>query len=213
MFTHRAVVSAVAVLLAVGPAGAADVGPNLGRPMSAEDLSPWAINVFPSGKGLPAGSGTAAKGADVFAAHCAACHGDKGQGGLAPALITDLKRKGIDEGTVTIANYWPYATTVFDYVRRAMPWQSPRSLTDEEVYSLTAFILAKNGLIPEDKVVDAQSLPKVRMPNVDGFIVRFPQLTPPNARPLGHDTELQSTAEGRISAQSRLPETCTTPGH
>ena len=179
MFTLRAVVSAVALLMVVGPVAAADVGSNLGRPISAEDLSPWAINAFPSGKGLPAGSGTAAKGADVFAIHCAACHGDKGQGGLAPALITDVKRKGIDEGTVTIANYWPYATTIFDYVRRAMPWQSPRSLTDEEVYSLTAFILAENHLIPEDEVVDAQSLPKVRMPNVDGFIVRFPKLTPP----------------------------------
>ena len=150
-----------------------------GQPVTQSDLKAWNISVFPSGAGLPEGSGTAKQGAEIFASKCAACHGDKGQGGLGPALITDIKRQGIDEGTTSIANYWPYSTTLFDYVRRAMPWQSPRSLGDEEVYALVAFILAQNKLISEDEVVDARSLPRVRMPNRDGFIVRDSKLTPP----------------------------------
>ncbi len=165
-------------------AGAADhqfVG--RGQPVTESDFKAWDISVFPSGAGLPTGSGTAQQGAGIFASKCAACHGDKGQGGLGPALITDIQRHGVDEGTTSIANYWPYSTTLFDYVRRAMPWQSPRSLGDEEVYALVAFILAQNKLIPDDEVVDARSLPRVRMPNRDGFIIHDPKLTPPFAAP------------------------------
>ena len=161
-----------------GPTSGHPTGPNLGRPISAADLAPWDITVFPSGRGLPAGSGTAAKGAPVFATYCAACHGDKGQGGLGPVVVSDRKREGIDEGTTTIANFWPYATTLFDYIRRAMPWQSPRTMTDDQAYALTAFILASNKLIDPDFVIDAKSLPTVRMPNRNGFLDRFPKLVP-----------------------------------
>lgn len=161
------------------PVIAADNPPHLGTPATQEEISGWDITVFPSGKGLPEGSGTAAQGSQIFGAKCVACHGDKGQGGIGPTLISDRKRQGIDEGGETIANYWPFPTSVFDYIRRAMPWQAPKSLTNDEAYALTAFILEQNKLIPPGSVVDARSLPMVKMPNRNGFILRFPKMTPP----------------------------------
>jgi S-disulfanyl-L-cysteine oxidoreductase SoxD len=176
MSTRRFFVLGVAVLVA-GSAVAAQTT-NLGKDISAQDLAPWDIDIEPNGAGLPSGSGTAAQGATVYASKCVACHGLKGEGGLAPILIGNHPIKGIDETSLVLAGYWPYSTTLFDYIRRAMPWQSPVSLTNDEVYALAAFILAENGLIPKDEVIDASSLTKVRMPNRNGFIVRFPKLTP-----------------------------------
>jgi S-disulfanyl-L-cysteine oxidoreductase SoxD len=160
--------------------------PNLGKPITPADLAEWDIDVEPSGAGLPPGSGTAEQGGAIFADNCALCHGDGGKGGVflgkgapaAPALVEDKKINGIDESTTTIANYWPYATTLFDYIRRAMPWTQPRSLSDTDVYALTAYILAQNKLIDAKLTVDAQTLPKVQMPKRDGFIPRFPERVP-----------------------------------
>jgi S-disulfanyl-L-cysteine oxidoreductase SoxD len=149
-------------------------GPNLGTPVAPSDIAPWELDVYPDGTGLPTGGGTSAQGAAIFATKCALCHGEGGKGGIAPALVTSGSVKGIDESTVTIANFWPYATTLFDYIRRAMPWQKPRSLSDDEVYALSAYVLAQNKLIPESQPMNAQTLPKVRMPNRNGFIARFP---------------------------------------
>jgi S-disulfanyl-L-cysteine oxidoreductase SoxD len=162
--------------------------PNLGKPIRAADIAQWDIDIEPDGAGLPAGSGTSDLGASIFADQCAACHGDGGKGATtttsgapaAPPVVSDVKRNGIDDTTLTIANYWPYATTLFDYIRRAMPWTSPRSLTDDQVYALTAYILAQNKLIDGKQVIDAQTLPQVRMPNRDGFIPRFPERMPGN---------------------------------
>jgi mono/diheme cytochrome c family protein len=162
--------------------------PNLGKPIAPSDFAEWDIDIEPDGAGLPAGSGTAAQGAPIFAENCSGCHGDGGKGATttqsgapaAPALVADQKINGIDESTVTIANFWPYATTVFDYIRRAMPWTSPRSLTDDQVYALTAYILAENKLIDPKLVLNAQTLPKVQMPNRNGFLPRFPERMPVN---------------------------------
>jgi S-disulfanyl-L-cysteine oxidoreductase SoxD len=168
----------------IGAVSAEDL--KLGKPISAADIAPWDIDIEPSGAGLPAGSGTSDQGAPVFADQCAACHGDGGKGAAtttsgapaAPPVVSDVKRNGIDDTTLTIANYWPYATTLFDYIRRAMPWTSPRSLSDNDVYALTAYILAENKLIDAKQVINAQTLPKVQMPNRNGFIPRFPERTP-----------------------------------
>ena len=149
-------------------------GPNLGQSLTAADLAAWNINVMPDGTGLPPGSGTSAKGAPIYAQKCAHCHGEQGKGGVNAAVVGGAPVKSMD-ATKTIANFWPYATTLFDFIRRAMPFQQPRSLTDDEVYALTAYILALNKLIGEQDVMDAQTLPKVRMPNRDGFIPRFPE--------------------------------------
>ena len=148
--------------------------PNLGQPITPKDLAPWDITVMPDGTGLPPGSGTAAQGAPVFQAKCAACHGENGKGGEATAVIAGPPRATLDGGK-TIANFWPYATTIFDFVRRAMPANAPKSLTDQEVYALTAYLLYLNKLIGENDVIDAQTLPRVQMPNRDNFIIRFPE--------------------------------------
>ena len=165
----------LALVLVAGTASAE--GPNLGKPITPAELAAWNISVQPDGANLPPGSGTMAQGAPIYAQKCAMCHGENGKGGVNAALVGAPPIRSI-EGPRLIANFWPYSTTVFDFIRRAMPWQQPRSLTDDEVYALTAYILALNKLIGEKDVMNAQTLPKVRMPNRDGFIPRFPQLTP-----------------------------------
>ena len=186
MRTHNAILVSLSRTLALAIGGAHGESPNLGKPITPTDLAEWDIDIEPSGAGLPPGSGTAEQGAAIFADSCALCHGDGGKGGAflgkgapaAPALVEDKKINGIDESTTTIANYWPYATTLFDYIRRAMPWTQPRSLSDTDVYALTAYILAQNKLIDAKLTVDAETLPKVQMPNRDGFIPRFPERVP-----------------------------------
>jgi S-disulfanyl-L-cysteine oxidoreductase SoxD len=147
--------------------------PNLGKPITPAELAPWDITILPDGANLPPGGGRAVDGAKVYAEKCAACHGDKGEGGIAGRLIGGPPKATLDGGK-TIANFWPAATTLFDFIRRAMPYTAPKSLTDAEVYALTAFLLSANKLIGENEVIDAKTLPQVKMPNRDNFIVRFP---------------------------------------
>jgi S-disulfanyl-L-cysteine oxidoreductase SoxD len=148
-------------------------GPDLGRPITPAEIAAWDISVSPDGDGLPPGSGTAAQGAVVYAQKCAACHGENAKGGVNAALVGGGPIERIDSAR-TIRNFWPYSTTVFDYIRRAMPWTQPRTLSNDEVYALTAYILSENKLIAADAVMNATTLPRVKMPNRDGFIVRFP---------------------------------------
>jgi len=186
MRMHRILLLCALWSAGFGVSAALAQGVNLGNPISQADLAPWDIDVEPSGAGLPPGSGTSDQGASIFADNCSACHGDGGKGATtttsgapaAPPVVSDVKRNGIDDTTLTIANYWPYATTLFDYIRRSMPWTSPKSLTDDQVYALTAYILAQNKLIDGKETINAQTLPKVQMPNRDGFILRFPERTP-----------------------------------
>ena len=151
---------------------------NLGTPISEAEIAPWDISILPDGTGLPPGSGMPSEGARIFAAKCSVCHGENGKGGLAAAIAGGGPLTAGIETTKTIANFWPYATTLFDFTRRAMPWPRPRSLTNDEVYALTAYMLSLNKIVGEDAVMNAQTLPKVRMPNRDGFIVRFPERMP-----------------------------------
>jgi cytochrome c len=152
--------------------------PNLGKPIDEAAIAAWDISILPDGTGLPKGSGTPAQGATIFAEKCSACHGDKGKGGGIAAAVVDDRQlapfAGISAAQKTIKNFWPYSTTVFDFIRRAMPFNEPRSLKDDEVYALTAYILSENKLIGATDTMDAQTLPKVKMPNRDNFIIRFP---------------------------------------
>src|SRR5262245_6442815 len=148
--------------------------PNLGKAVTPKELEAWDITVMPDGTGLPPGSGTAAQGAPIYAAKCAACHGAQGEGGIAGRVIGGPPRATLDGGK-TIANFWPASTTLFDFIRRAMPYQAPKSLTDREIYALTAYLLAANKLIGEADMVNAQTLPKVKMPNAGNFVIRFPE--------------------------------------
>jgi S-disulfanyl-L-cysteine oxidoreductase SoxD len=162
----------LALAFHAGAAAAADT-PRLGQPISPADAAQWDISIGPDGVGLPAGSGTPAQGAIVYAQKCAACHGDKGEGGTNNRLVGGQITGG---GPVvkTVGSYWPYATTLFDFTRRAMPWTAPKSLSDNEVYAVTAYILRLNGIIGDNDVIDAKTLPQVKMPNRDGFIALFP---------------------------------------
>ena len=147
----------------------------IGRAATPAEIAAWDIDIMPDGKGLPPGRGTPMEGATIFASRCAGCHGKTGKEGPNDVLVGREPRDGFpfsQDPTLphTIGNYWPYATTVFDYVRRAMPPDAPGSLTDTEVYRLTAFLLHANELIPEDAIIDAATLPKVPMPARDRFV-------------------------------------------
>lgn len=165
----RISLGALAALVCVGAAGAQE-GPDLGTPATAEQIAGWDISVGPDGAGLPPGSGTPARGAEIFAVKCAACHGPQGEGTLNDRLVGGRDSIATDQAVKTVGSFWPYATTIFDYVRRAMPYLQPHSLTDDEAYALTAHLLHLNGIIGPDTVIDAQSLPAVEMPNHDNFV-------------------------------------------
>ena len=171
MFT-RSALAALAFTLVAGAASAET--PNLGKPITEAEIAPWDISIMPDGTGLPAGSGTAAQGAKIFAERCSSCHGEGGKGTESGAAVVGGPPRATLDGGKTIRNYWPYATTLFDFIRRAMPYQQPNSLSNDEVYALTAYILSLNQLIGETDAMTAQTLPQVKMPNRDGFITRFP---------------------------------------
>ena len=148
----------------------AALSPRLGQRISAQDAARWDLNVFPDGTGLPAGRGNATQGAALFAKQCAVCHGPGGRGATAEELAGGTAPLTAQSPDKTIGLYWPYATTVFDFTRRAMPMFAPGSLSADEVYALTAYLLFANGVIAEVEEMNAQTLPKVRMPNRDGFV-------------------------------------------
>jgi S-disulfanyl-L-cysteine oxidoreductase SoxD len=142
----------------------------LARTATAEEIRMWDIDVSPDGQGLPPGRGTVPQGAAVFAAKCAKCHGPSGTEGPMDRLVGGRQTLGTSSPVKTIGSYWPYATTLYDYIHRAMPFDAPQSLTAEEVYSVTAWLLHQNGIIDEDAVIDAATLPVVEMPNRHGFV-------------------------------------------
>ena len=164
---------AAGLMLALGAAPALAGGPGLGQPVNEADIRAWDISILPDGTGLPPGSGSATQGAPLFAERCASCHGEGGKGATSGAVVGGPPIKSIDS-VKTVANFWGYSTTLFDFIRRAMPWTAPRTLSDNEVYALTAYILAQNQIIGEGEVMNAETLPKVKMPNRDNFIIRFP---------------------------------------
>ena len=143
----------------------------LGSPAGQEQIAGWNIDVFPDGTGLPDGQGTVALGEKVYQTQCMSCHGANLEGGLGPKLVGGKGSLASDKPVKTIGSYWPYATTIFDYVRRSMPFQSPQSLSDEDVYSVTAYLLSKNDILPGDATLDAKKLAAVKMPDRDNFYV------------------------------------------
>jgi cytochrome c len=149
-------------------------GPNLGRVATAQEVAAWDISIPPSGAGLPPGSGSVKQGEAVYVAKCQSCHGDKGAGKPADALVGGKGSLATANPVRTVGSYWPYATTLYDYTRRAMPVNAPMSLTNEEVYAVTAYVLNLNGIIAADAVMNAQTLPQVQMPNRDGFVNYYP---------------------------------------
>ena len=170
----------VTLALVVGACASAGVtptameSPNLGREATPAQIAGWDISVGPDGVGLPPGKGTSVMGATVYERKCHVCHGAKGVGQPNDRLVGGQGSLAGAAPVRTIGSYWPYATTVFDYVRRAMPYQQPQSLTSEEVYAVTAYLLHLNGVIAEGDVMNAQTLPQVKMPNRENFILAYP---------------------------------------
>jgi S-disulfanyl-L-cysteine oxidoreductase SoxD len=175
----RTVRLGVAAALLVGtifrtPAAFTQEGPGLGQPISPVDLAPWNIDIGTDGKELPPGAGKAKSGEAIYAAKCQACHGAEGKGQPADQLVGGQGTLDKLDQVRTVGSYWPYATTIFDYVRRAMPFNTPETLTNDETYALTAYLLYKNGIIRENDEMNARTLPRVRMPNANGFIYDYP---------------------------------------
>jgi cytochrome c len=142
----------------------------VGRPPTAEEIRNLGAAIAPDGTGLPEGSGTVAAGRDAFAAQCARCHGPKAQGDVGPALVGGQGTLASARPVKTVGSFWPYATTLWDYINRAMPFDKPGLLKPSEVYAISAYILNLNGIIPDTAVMNAETLPKVKMPNRDGFV-------------------------------------------
>jgi cytochrome c len=152
----------------------------LGKPATPQEIAGWDIDVSPGGAGLPPGRGDVARGEAIFAAKCAACHGAHGEGKPMDRLVGGIGTLGEKKPVKTVGSFWPYATTLFDYVRRAMPLNAPQSLTPDEVYAVSAYVLFLNGIVPQDATLDADNLAKIEMPNRDGFVSAEP---PPEAKP------------------------------
>ena len=148
--------------------------PNLGVEATPEEVAEWEISIEPDGEGLPPGSGTAIEGEPVYTLYCFSCHGVEGQGLLNDVLVGGHGTLTGPAPLKTVGSFWPYATTVFDYIRRTMPYQQPQSLSDDQVYALTAYLLFLNGIIEEGEEMNAETLPAVRMPNRDNFILGYP---------------------------------------
>ncbi len=162
--------AAFALLLFFSANCAISAGPGFGRPATAEEIAAIDISIPPSGEGLPAGSGDAITGKVVYAEKCAACHGADGMGKPADKLVGGIGTLDSAKPVKSVGSFWPYATTLFDYTRRSMPLNAPMTLTDDEVYAVTAYVLFLNGIVTERQILDAASLPTVRMPNRNGFI-------------------------------------------
>jgi mono/diheme cytochrome c family protein len=171
MSTRSALLIAASGLALASVAAFAAESPNLGRAAAPEEIAAWDISIGPDGVGLPPGSGTPKEGEVVYAAKCVGCHGEKGAGKPNDQLVGGLGSLAGDKPPVkTVGSFWPYATTVFDYARRAMPYNESKSLTNDELYAVVAYILNLNGIIADTDTMDAETLQKVKMPNRDGFV-------------------------------------------
>ena len=155
---------------ASGASQESSTGYHLGRPATEAEIKAWNIDISPSGEGLPPGRGTVQEGRQVFAQKCAQCHGQTGVEGPMDRLVGGQGTLKTDRPSKTVGSYWPYATTLYDYIRRAMPFTAPQSLTPDEIYAVVAWLLNQNGILPEDAVMDAQTLSAVKMPNRNGFV-------------------------------------------
>jgi S-disulfanyl-L-cysteine oxidoreductase SoxD len=167
---RRAAIAA-AFALAAGVALAGEYG--LGRAATPGEIAAWNIDVSPDGAGLPSGAGSVSEGKAIFAARCATCHGDHGQGGPMDRLAGGIGTISSKKPVKTVGSFWPYATTLFDFVRRAMPFDAPQSLTPDETYAVCAYVLFLNGLLPGEATLDAQSLPRIVMPNRSAVVSAY----------------------------------------
>lgn len=177
MFMHKTMTKAAfaaALALSFPVAAAESLSPHLGQPVTEADIAAWNIDIAPDGTGLPSGSGNAVEGEFVYVEKCATCHGFEGAGTPADTLAGGVGSLASDKPLKTVGSFWPYATTLFDFIRRSMPLNEPQTLPNDDVYALTAYILKLNGIVKDTEAMNAKSLPKVKMPNRDGFFQVYP---------------------------------------
>jgi S-disulfanyl-L-cysteine oxidoreductase SoxD len=167
---RKALVAAAVLLAAAVTLAAQSPRFGVGRPPTPEEIRELGSAIAPDGTGLPPGSGTVAAGRELFTARCARCHGPNGEGDVGPRLVGGRGTLATPRPLKTVGSFWPYATTLWDYINRAMPFDEPGRLTPPEVYSAVAYVLNLNGIVAADASLDAVSLPKIRMPNRDGFV-------------------------------------------
>ncbi len=179
-FTRASFLAPAIFLFASGAAMAQSPTYKVGRAPTEAELRAWDNVVGTDGKELPPGSGTAVEGAKVYAARCSFCHGATGKEGPAPRLIGGVDTLSTKTPILTVGSYYPFATTVWDYINRSMPRDAEGSLTPDQVYAVTAFLLYKNDIIKETEFLDAKTLLTVRMPNRDGFYPPKPEATAKN---------------------------------
>ncbi len=165
----RAAIASAALLAMVPPVGA-QTRYGIGRIATPAEIAGWNIDVEPDGKNFPPGQGTVTRGLEVYNAQCAACHAAKGEGGIGDRLAGGMGTLASEKPVKTVGSYWPYATTLFDYIRRAMPLNAPQSLSNDDVYAVSGYVLYLNGLVPENAVIDAKMLTQLKMPNRGGFV-------------------------------------------
>lgn len=167
---NLAVAALLSAIAMAGIAARAEQRYGNGRAATPDEIAGWNIDIGRDGANLPLGSGSVERGRVVFSEQCVACHGDSGQGGVGDRLVGGQGTLATAKPIRTVGSYWPYAATLFDYIRRAMPQNAPQSLSNDDVYAVSAYILSLNGIVPANAVLDAKSLAAVRMPNRDGFV-------------------------------------------
>jgi mono/diheme cytochrome c family protein len=165
---HIAMLAAVALACATSAQAQSPYG--VGRPVTAAEIAGWNIDIDREGRKLPPGNGTVSHGHEVFDQQCAACHGAKGEGGIGDRLSGGQGTLATPNPVRTVGSYWPYAPTLFDYIRRAMPQNAPQSLSNDDVYAVSAYVLHLNGLLPADATLDAGTLGTMKMPNRGMFV-------------------------------------------
>jgi len=170
MRSHARITLLVALVIASATARAQSPTFGVGRPPTPEEIRELGSAIAPDGTGLPAGSGTVAAGRELFSAQCARCHGPNGEGDVGPVLVGGRGSLSTPRPLKTVGSFWPYATTLWDYINRAMPYEQPHTLAADDVYSVTAFVLFLNGIVGERDVVSETTLPRVKMPNQNGFV-------------------------------------------
>ena len=171
MRTRELYAALLAVVALIGAASAQSQGSyGIGRPATSAEIAGWNIDIDSHGNSLPPGSGSVSHGHEVFDQQCAACHGANGEGGVGDRLVGGQGTLATAKPIRTVGSFWPYAPTLFDYIRRAMPQNAPQSLSNDDVYAVSAYILNLNGLLPADATLDAKALSAIKMPNRDRFV-------------------------------------------
>ncbi|MGI9508068.1 MAG: c-type cytochrome [Geminicoccaceae bacterium] len=204
---YLTVVVGVVVALVAGTAAAEENGLPFGRAALPEEIAAWDIDIRPDGIGLPSGSASAADGETLYYERCAACHGEFGEGvDRWPVLMGGFDTLTDDRPEKTVGSYWPYTSTLWDYIHRAMPFGEAQSLTDDEVYAVSLYVLYMNDIVALDEVYDQDGFAAIAMPNKDGFFMPDPRPDTPMGEPCMQDCDAPVEVIGKARILDVTPD-------